>query len=201
MSALLFINACVRGEASRTLKLANCFLSEYKKHHPGVCIEKVSLALNSLKPMDTALLETRNQLYSSHHLEHPLFAPARQFAEADSIVVAAPFWDLSYPAVLRIYLEHVTVPAITFGYDAGGRNIGLCRAKKLLFVTTRGGNFSAPETEMMECGARHLAALCRMYGIPQFKLLCAEGLDDVRLDSNAILNEALKRASAMAITF
>lgn len=57
-----------------------------------------------------------------------------------------------------------------------------CRAKRLLLITTRGGNFSLPETAWMESGARHLQALCAMYGIPDFQLLCAEGLDDVRND-------------------
>ena len=64
---------------------------------------------------------------------------------------------------------------LTFGYDDAGNSVGLCQAKRLLLITTRGGNFSLPETAWMESGARHLQALCAMYGIPDFHLLCAEG--------------------------
>ena len=34
MENLLFINACVRGERSRTLKLARRFLDAYRAAHP-----------------------------------------------------------------------------------------------------------------------------------------------------------------------
>ena len=130
-----------------------------------------------------------------------MFAPARQFAGADRIVVAAPFWDLSYPAILKIYLERISVTDLTFGYDDQGRMVGLCRAEKLLLITTRGGNFSLPETAWMESGARHLKALCAMYGIPEFRLLCAEGLDDIRNDKEALLAQATEEAEALAPSF
>ncbi len=90
---------------------------------------------------------------------------------------------------------------ITFGYDADGNSVGLSRAEKLLLITTRGGNFSLPETEWMESGARHLKALCAMYGIPSFQLLCAEGLDDVRNDKAALLAQAMGEAETLAASF
>ena len=90
---------------------------------------------------------------------------------------------------------------ITFGYDADGNSVGLSRADKLLLITTRGGNFSLPETEWMESGARHLKALCAMYGIPDFQLLCAEGLDDIRNDKAAILAQAMQEAETLAARF
>ena len=53
----------------------------------------------------------------------------------------------------------------------------------------------------MESGARHLQALCAMYGIPDFQLLCAEGLDDVRNDKAALLAGAMAQAEALAPNF
>ena len=79
--------------------------------------------------------------------------------------------------------------------------MGLCQAGKLLLISTRGGNFSLPETAWMEMGARQLEALCAMYGIPSFQCLAAEGLDDIRNDKEAILAEAMGRAYAMAEVF
>ena len=89
---------------------------------------------------------------------------------------------------------------ITFGYEESGL-AGRCRAEKLLLVTTRGGDYSLPETEWMEMGARQLRALCAMFGIPRFELLCAEGLDDERADASARLNDAFARADALGRTF
>ena len=90
---------------------------------------------------------------------------------------------------------------LTFGYDDQGRMVGLCRAEKLLFITTRGGDYSMPELAWMESGARHLKALCAMYGIPDFRLLCAQGLDDIRNDKEALLAQAMGEAEALAPVF
>ena len=201
MEHLLFINACVRGEKSRSLKLAQRFLDGWHKAHPNDQITEVDLCKDRLVPQYPEVLAERDALWNAGQLDHPMFAPARQFAAADKIVIAAPFWELSFPAILKIYLERITVTDITFGYDEQGKNIGLCKAKKLLFITTRGGDFSRPETAWMEMGARQLEALCAMYGIPSFQCLAAEGLDDIRRDKEAILAEAMGRADALAEVF
>ena len=147
-----------------------------------------------------ATVSRRDALAAAGKLDDPLFADAWQFARADRIVLAAPFWELSFPAILKIYLERVSMRDITFGYEESGL-VGRCRAEKLLLVTTRGGDYSLPETEWMEMGARQLKALCAMFGIPKFELLCAEGLDDERVDAHSRMDEALARADALGKTF
>ena len=201
MQKVLFINACVRGERSRTLALARRFLDAYRQYHPQDTVTTRTLCQDRLPPQYPEVLAERDALWNAGRLDHPMFDPARQFAAADKIVIAAPFWDLSFPAVLKIYLERISVCDITFGYDAEGKSIGRCNAQSLLFITTRGGNFSLPGTSWMEMGARHLEALCAMYGIPCFRCLCAEGLDDVRLDQRALMHRAMDRADALAKEF
>ena len=198
MENLLFINACVRGEKSRTLKLARRFLEAYQAKHPDTVITERNLCADRLQPQYPEVLAERDALWSAGKLDQPMFAPAWQFAKADKIVVAAPFWDLCFPAVLKIYLERVTVTDITFGYDEQGAMVGLCRASKLLLITTRGGNYAGTELEM---GTPLMKALCAMYGIPDFELLCAEGLDDVRNDKEAILARARCEAEALSARF
>ncbi len=54
---------------------------------------------------------------------------ARQFRAADRVVVAAPFWDLSYPAALRTYIEYISANGLTYHYEADGCH-GDCRAEQ-----------------------------------------------------------------------
>ena len=198
MENLLFINSCVRGERSRTLKLARRFLAGYQKAHPDTVITQRDLCAERLQPQYPEVLAERDALWNAGKLDQPMFEPARQFAAADKIVVAAPFWDLCFPAVLKIYLERVTVADITFGYDEQGAMVGKCRASKLLYITTRGGNYAGTDLEM---GTPIMKALCTMYGIPELVTLAAEGLDDVRQDGTALLSAALERADALAEAF
>lgn len=201
MEQLLFVNACVRGERSRTLKLARRFLENWQRNHSDGVITQVDLCKDRPVPQYPEVLAQRDELWNAGKLDDPMFDLARQFAAAHRIVVAAPFWDLSFPAILKIYLERISVTNITFGYDEQGNNVGLCKAGKLLLITTRGGNFSLPETAWMEMGARQLEALCAMYGIPSFQCLAAEGLDDIRNDKETILAEAMGRAETLAEVF
>ena len=198
MEPILFVNACVRGEQSRTLRLARHFLKTYAALHPDKEIYERDLCARRLEPQYPEVLAERDRLWEAGKFSDPLFDEAHRFAEAHKIVVAAPFWDLNYPAILKIYLERISVCDITFGYDEQGAMVGLCRASKLLLITTRGGNYAGTELEM---GTPLLKALCVMYGIPQFACLDAEGLDDVRRDKAAILADAERRADALAEGF
>ena len=151
-----------------------------------------------LKPFDPEVLAERDALWSAGKLEQPMFEPAWQFAAADKLVIAAPFWDMSFPAILKIYLERISVTDLTFGYSEEGAMVGLCRASKLLYITTRGGNYAGTP---METATPVLKALCTMYGIPEFQCLDAEGLDDIRNDKEALLADAARRAEALAEVF
>lgn len=164
---LLFINACVRAD-SRTRRLADCLLSAL-----GEPATELRLTDISFPSVDEAFLQERDRLLAAQSYDHPMFALARQFAAADAIVIAAPFWDLSFPAALKAYLEQINVVGVTFRYTPEGVPEGLCRARKLYYVTTVGGDFF-PEA----FGFGYVEALAKnFYGIPDIHLIKATGLD------------------------
>ena len=198
MENLLFVNSCVRGEKSRTLKLARRFLERYQAAHPDTVVTEVDVCAYRLPPQYPEVLAQRDELWNAGELDDPMFAPARQFAAADKIVMAAPFWDLSFPAALKIYLERISVTDITFGYDADGKGVGLCKASKLLYITTRGGYYAGTPQDI---ATAHIKGLGVMYGIDNVQFLDAEGLDDIRNDKEALLAAAMERADALAEVF
>ncbi len=164
---LLYINACVRTE-SRTKRLTDCLLSAL--HEP---VTELRLEDVSFPRVDEAFLQKRDRLLAAQELDHPMFDLARQFAAADTIVISAPFWDLSFPAALKAYLEQINVVGVTFRYTPDGIPQGLCRAKKLYYVTTVGGEYY-PES----FGFGYVEALSKnFYGIPEVELIKATGLD------------------------
>ena len=129
---VLFVNACVRS-ASRTRRLAGKLLETLAQPFEELRLEEVSFPV-----CNEAFLAMREERLFEGALEDPLFDLARQFAEAETIVIAAPYWDLSFPAMLKQYLEQVTVVGISFRYTWEGIPQGLCRAKRLFYVTTAG---------------------------------------------------------------
>mgnify|MGYP003307934820 CR=1 FL=1 len=97
--SILFINACVR-ENSRTLVLAKHVMQDMLGE-----ITELNLNLEPIEPLNTELLEQREEFIKEGNFDDPMFDYAKQFAKADEIVIAAPFWDLSFPAKLKIYLD------------------------------------------------------------------------------------------------
>ena len=124
MKKLLFVNACAR-EESRTLRLCRHFLAELT----GFEVEELRLFEEDLRPMDAAALAERDACLQAGDYAHPCLRYAKQFAAADLILIGAPYWDLSFPAALKIYLERVSANGIVFRYDEHGMPHGLCKAR------------------------------------------------------------------------
>ena len=177
---ILFINACVR-ENSRTALLAGRFLAGENDEIREVCLEKVSFPRT-----DEKFLNWRDSCIDAGDFSDPLFRYALDFAVADEIVIAAPFWDMSFPASLKQYFEHINVQQITFRYTDEGIPEGLCKARKLTYITTAGG-----PVDSWDYGFGYVKALCNgFYGIDNVELISAEGLDIVGADVEKILKEA-----------
>ena len=182
MEKILFVDACVRSE-SRTRQLA-----EYLLEKLGGEVTVLRLQEENLVPLNAEGLSVRDAALKNRDLNHPILRYARQFSEADTIVIAAPYWDLSFPALLKTYLEQVCVTGVTFAYSEEGRPYGLCRAKRLFYVTTAGGPVISDEY-----GYGYLETLCRtFYGILEVQCIKAEGLDIWGADVESILEAARK---------
>lgn len=182
---ILFINACVRA-GSRTKRIADAYLA--KVFEP---ITEVKLGDIVFPVTNEAFLKKRDRLIADGQFSDTMFSLARQFAEADRIVIAAPYWDLSFPAVLKQYFEHINVLGITFEYTAEGYPRGLCKAKDLCYITTAGGNY-CPE----EFGYGYVKALAQnFYGIKEVRQIKAIGLDIIGADVDGIIEEALHKYS------
>lgn len=179
---MLFVDGCMR-EHSRTRELAQAVLA-----HFGGEAETLVLAADGPAPLTPQTLALRDKLLQENELDHPMLRFAHQFAAADTVVVAAPYWDLLFPAAVRAYFEAVTVSGVTFRYDDHGVPRSLCRAKRLVYVTTAGGPI------MGNFGFQYVQAMAQgFFGIGQVDCVSAEGLDIIGADVSAILEEAKKQ--------
>ena len=177
---ILFVDACPR-ETSRTRALAGQLLALL----PGnVTVLKLTEA--NIPEITEAVVDRRFLDGKRNDFQDPVYAMAKQFAAADIIVIAAPYWDLSFPALLKRYIEAVTVTGVTFRYSERGVPIGMCRAEKLYYVTTAGGPIVSEAF-----GYGYIKMLAQgMYGIPDCTCFKAENLDIVGADPEALLRSA-----------
>ena len=135
----------------------------------------------------------RKQSRTKRLAEHLLSAGNESYVELDLNAIEFPIVDedfliMSFPASLKQYIEQINVTGITFSYTPEGVPFGLCKARRLTYITTVGGNYF-PE----EFGAGYIEALSQnFYGIPEFELIKATGLDIEGADVDEIINTAKK---------
>lgn len=180
---ILFVNACARPD-SRTFLLA-------KKAVEAISgdFEMVDLFEEDLKPLNYDELSKRDRFIEKADYSDRMFRFAGQFSAADEIVIAAPYWDLSFPAILKCYIEAICVNGLTFAYNEAGIPEGLCKAERLIYVTTAGGFI--PENNY---GYDYVKQLCNdLFGIKNTLCIKAEGLDIQGADVSGIIKKSAEQ--------
>lgn len=167
---ILFVNSTVRTN-SRTYVLANHLLNNLKQKYPNCTINTVNLEKENIQSLNSSSLALRDQLIKNKEYDHPMFKYARDFNQADVVVIATPFWDLAFPANLKNYLEHIAIQGINFEYIHGIPK-ALCNIQKLFYVSTSGGPIST------DFGFNYVKTLAELfYGIKENVFFKAELLD------------------------
>ena len=187
MKTVLYVNACVtRNVVSRTHRLAQAYLD---KRCNDCRIETVVLEQLSLTPLTGEGLAEREEAIRTGDFSNPTFALARSFAAADEVVIAAPYWDMSFPALVKLYLEQLCVNRLTFQYDETGRPRGLVNVKKVVYITTSGGPIGEANL-----GFDYVKALfSKLFEVTDFAFFSAEGLDIYGNNPEAILTAAISK--------
>lgn len=189
MRKVLYVDVCIR-ETSRTQTLAQSLLEEAPDNVGIIHLKLDELNLEPL--MNEAFLE-REKLLEANDLNHERFRYAHQIANVDDIIIAAPFWDLSFPSLLKIYIENCAVDGITFTSTENGLQ-GLSQAKNLVYLTTRGGFYKDSPQEQ---GIPYLKYITTFFGIDHFHAIAADGMDVVGYDSESSLKKAQEEAKAL----
>ncbi len=192
MKKLLFVDCCIRKE-SRTKELAQSFLQHVSSDYEIIHLELSKMSLHALI---NEHFEERQHYLELGQLDHPRFNLAHQIAQVDEVLIAAPFWDLSFPSLLKVYIENCCVDGITFKSTADGIK-GLCQANNIIYLTTRGGFYT---DSIMEQALPYIKHIGQFFGINQFHYVAADGMDIVGFDSKASLENAKSEAILLAKT-
>jgi len=201
MSKVLYIKANAKEDGqSRTFKISDSFIAEYKKLNPDDIIFTLDLYKERIDFLPVGQLTELHAPEPGTGKDHPILKYAFQFLEADKYVIAEPFWNLSIPAILKAYIDYISVAGITFQYTAAGP-AGLCTGKKAVNIVGRGGIYSTEPAASLEMGDRYLRTIFGFLGITDYTTIAAEGLDILGSDIDSIVGQAILKAKEIAKTF
>lgn len=200
MSKVLYVKANPKNDMeSRTFRISESFIKTYKSLHPEDEIITLDLYKENIQLLSHENV-TQRAPAPNESRNHPVFKYAYQFFDADKYVFAEPLWNLGIPAILKAYIDYITVAGITFKYTSAGPK-GLCNNKKAINITARGGKYSEGFLGFLEMGDKYLRTILGFLGIHDFNTIAAENLDIVGADVEGIVAEAINKANEAAKTF
>jgi FMN-dependent NADH-azoreductase len=148
MSKLLYIEASPRKSRSKSIEVAQFFLSKLQNAIPSVEVDKLDLWTTELPPFDGDTVDAKYAIL--HGQEHtPDQAKAWQavetvierFKSADWYLFSLPMWNFGVPYVLKHWIDVIVQPGLTFSYSPTEGYKGLVTNKKAVVVYCRGGAY------------------------------------------------------------
>ncbi|MHB9132526.1 MAG: FMN-dependent NADH-azoreductase [Armatimonadota bacterium] len=185
MATLLHILAHPQAH-SRTVRIANAFLTSYQQTHPEDIVVTADLYNESISFLTDAhitaislkgdlSLMTQEERSAWQEIDGRL----RQFMSADKYVFTTPMWNFTIPAILKAYIDQVVIAGFTFRFTETG-SLGLMRGRKAAIISTRGGVYSQPPMSEFEMTVSYLRAICTFMGIDVTCEVIAEALNIVK---------------------
>jgi FMN-dependent NADH-azoreductase len=146
---LLHIVATPREDHSNTMRVSHAFLESMNARYPDLYLEEFDLFHRELPAVAGDNIEAKYTLMIGQSLDKRHRESWKQiedqiahFLSADIYVISSPMWNFGIPYSLKFYIDAIFQPGYLFKYDELGRAIGLVRGKKMVCITSRGGDYS-----------------------------------------------------------
>lgn len=204
MKKLLHIIATPRTEKSRTLKVSASFMEEFTKSHPNYVIEELNLYKEKLPELTLERVTGKYALLSGNDLTkqskaawQEIIQQINRFLSADAYLLSTPMWNFSVPYSLKHYLDVIIQPKYLFQYTQTGVE-GLAKNKKMVVITSRGGDYSIPETCAFDHQEPYLRTIFGFVGITNIQFINAQPMDMGEQLQTQKIQEAQAKAKELA---
>src|SRR6476661_3812512 len=198
MSKLLYIEASPRKSRSKSIEVANLFLSTLQKANSAVEVDKLDLWSTELPSFDGATVEAKYAvLQGQPHTPEQAKAWKRvtevieRFKSADSYLFSLPMWNFGVPYVLKHYIDVIVQPGLTFSFSPSEGYKGLVTGKKAVAVYARGGDYG-PGTgaEGYDLQSKALGGILGFIGLTDVTSIFVEPTLAAPAQTEAAINKA-----------
>lgn len=194
-------------EAAFSTRLAKAFLDEYQTVNPSDTVTTVDLYKEGVPLIDSDVLSAWGKAEANQELTadeavkvERMGALLEQFLQADKVIFSAPMWNLSFPPLMKAYIDNILIAGKTFKYTESGP-VGLATGKKVALLEARGGIYSEGPAAELEFTQKYFRTVMSFIGIQDVDLVVAEGMAYTPAEADQILTNAIEKAKNVAKTF
>lgn len=178
---ILHISASPRGIDGESYQLSEHVLQCLRARHPQAQVTRRALWETALAPVDAAYANAlANSLPGSQNTRRSaaLMQSDELIGEleaADVLVIGTPVHNLSVPAVLKAWIDHVVRIHRTFRPTPQGK-VGMLPDRPVYIAVTSGGWRTGPKAPNPDFFEPYLRAVLRMVGLRQLTFFSMEGM-------------------------
>lgn len=202
---LLHIVATPRGHESNTMRVSNALLEELYRKHSDLSVKVLDLFNIDLPAVAGENIESKYKLMTGQQLEghqkaswKQIETSIEQFLDADIYLITTPMWNFSIPYALKYYIDAIVQPGYLFRYNERGIPEGMVKGKKMICVTSRGGDYSAATAmHSFDFVESYLRAIFNFVGITDIHFINAQPMDISLATRGAAILSAIEEASVL----
>lgn len=196
--SILHIDSSARREASNTRILSEYLASKLQQQNA----QNIQYRDLAHQPLPAISADDLISLHGGLHSDEPSFQQQLalsdqlidELKQADTLVLAAPMYNFSVPAVVRQWIDSIYRAGISFKYTEQGP-VGLLDIKQAYIITATGGT---PVGSAMDFASPYLDFVCRFIGVKEVSIINAAGsknsrdelLRDCKLQIDELLNQS-----------
>ena len=201
---LLHIVATPRGLASNTGRVSSALLEALHERHENLRVRTLDLFAADLPAVAGSNIESKYKLMTGQPLDAAAVTSWQQiekaisdFLDADAYVLTTPMWNFSIPYALKYYIDAIVQPGYLFRYDENGAPEGLVKGRKMICVTSRGGDYREGPMQTYDFVENYLRTIFGFVGLTDIQFFNVQPMD-ISLD---LRHGAQKRAITDARAF
>jgi FMN-dependent NADH-azoreductase len=206
MAKLLYIEASPRKSRSKSIEVAQTFLSTLQATYSSVELDKLDLWATELPRFDGDTLEAKYAiLHGQSHTPEQAKAWKRvetvieRFKSADWYLFSLPMWNFGIPYVLKHLIDVIVQPGLTFSFSPSEGYKGLVTGKKAAAVYARGGAYGPGSgAEDYDLQSRYLAVILGFVGVTDLANIFVEPTLAAPAELEAMVTKAKELAVATA---
>lgn len=196
---LLHIISTPRGLASNTARVSSVLIEALLEKYDDLTVRTLDLFNADLPSAAGRNIESKYMLMTGQALDESAKSSwqhieknIEQFLDADVYALTVPMWNFGIPYALKYYIDAIVQPGYLFRYNEEGRAEGLVHGKKMLVVTSRGGDYSSGPMMAFDFVENYLRTIFGFCGITDVHFFNVQPMD-VSMD---IRKAAQKKAIA-----
>lgn len=200
---LLYISANSKPEYLSSCKtVARTFINKFLDKHKDFKVEEVDLYKDHIPRLEYQYFEDRNCIIKEKAAKDlpqksqdeikRIRDLCEQFQSANMYVIAAPMWNLSFPAPLKEYIDCIVQVGMTVTFEKGKKPQGLLNDKYrvLVYVESAGGSIPLMLNPVMDKGENYVSSIMKTIGIKKVHELKVDNTGTTENERKAAISKA-----------